>query len=251
MIFRMFIAVAADRARVACTDGSKDRMFDRKRFLIQAAAALFLLTSAQVAAAAAGPDEVSCEVNPVVRGVSETTEKNVQILADDISFPERGVVHLKGYTQLIRGGHRVYADELIYDKTSNTVVAKGLVKFETPQGDIIHTSVLNYDIESNRIVTGAAEFLLADRQSRHLGDGHSTVNAFGTAQRVTLDEGKRLDLTEARVTSCLDGRKDMTFTADNLSVDTEKGIRTADRTKIRISAPERHERYNQAVDSLK
>lgn len=225
-------------------------MADIRAPLMGLVAALFLLANAQPAAAAAGPDDVSCEANPTVRGISETAEKNVKILADDISFPERGIVHLRGYTQLIRGGHRVYADELIYDKTSNTVVAKGVVTFETPQGDVIHTSVLNYDVESSRIVTGPAEFLLADRQSSVLGDGHGTVNAFGTARELILDEGKVLNLADARVTSCLDGRKDMTFTAENLSVDTDKGVRAADRAKVRISAPERHQRYNEAAESI-
>jgi len=225
-------------------------MPDTRALLTKAVAAMFLLAGAGSVQAAAGPDEVSCAVKPTVRGISKAAEKNVEILADDISFPERGVVHLKGYTQLIRGGHRVYADELIYDKNTNTVVARGVVKFETPEGDVIHTSVLNYDIETGKIVTGPAEFLLADRQSRLLGDGHSTVNAYGTADEVVLEDGKILNLTDARVTSCLNGEKDMTFTADNLTVDTDKGVRTAERAKVRISAPERHEKFNETLDSL-
>lgn len=218
--------------------------------LIKAVAAMLLLAGAQSVPAAVGSDEVSCAVKPTVRGIAKAAEKNVEILADDISFPERGVVHLKGYTQLIRGGHRVYADELIYNKNTNTVVAKGVVKFETPKGDVIHTSVLNYDIQTGKIVTGAAEFLLADRQSRVLGDGHSTVNAHGTAREIVLEDGKILNLTDARVTSCLNGEKDMTFTAENLKVDTDKGVRTAERAKVRISAPSRHEKLNRAIDSL-
>lgn len=225
-------------------------MLDRKSLLLKAAAGLLLMAGAQSVPAAVGPDEVSCGVKPTVRGISQTAEKNVEILADDISFPKRGVVHLKGYTQLIRGGHRVYADELIYDKNSDTVVASGVVKFETPQGDVIHTSVLNYDIESGRIVTGAAEFLLADRKSRLLGDGHSTVNAHGTAQKIVIENEKILELTDARVTSCLDGEKDATFTASTLTIDTDKGVRTAERAKVRISAPERHKKLDRAIESI-
>ena len=222
-----------------------------KNHLARAAALLLLLGAFPLVQAAGGAEDLSCAVNPTVRGIGETAAKKVEILADDISFPDRGVVHLKGYTQLIRGGHRVYADELVYDKTNNDVVAKGVVKFETPQGDIIHTSVLHYDIQNGKVDSGPAEFLLADRRSRVLGDGHSTVNAYGTAEKVTLEGGAILNLTNARVTSCLDGQKDMTFTADTLTVDMEKGVRTADRAKVRISAPERHERLNKAIDDLK
>jgi len=225
-------------------------MFHKKALLAQAVLALSLLAVAPVAAAAPGPDDASCDAKPTVRGIDETSSKKVEILADDITFPERGVVHLKGYTQLIRGGHRVYADELTYNKSTNEVVARGVVKFETPQGDVIRTSVLHYDIQSGKIVSGPAEFMLADRQSRVLGDGHSTVNAFGTAQQITLEKGNILNLTDARVTSCLNGQKDMTFTAENLTVNVDKGIRTADRAKIRISAPERHERLKKAIDSI-
>lgn len=211
---------------------------------------VLLLAAAPFARAAPGSGDVTCAVNPTVRGINETAEKKVEILADDISFPERGVVHLKGYTQLIRGGHRVYADELTYDKSTNEVVARGVVKFETPNGDVIRTSVLHYDIQTGKMVSGPAEFMLADRESRLLGDGHSTVNAFGTARQITLENGNILNLTDARVTSCLNGQKDMTFTAANLTVDVDKGVRTADRAKVRISAPERHERLKKAIDSL-
>lgn len=225
-------------------------MLDYRISLLKAVAATLLLAGASAVQAAVGSDEVSCSAKPTVRGISKAAEKNVEILADDISFPDRGVVHLKGYTQLIRGGHRVYADELTYDKNTNKVTARGVVKFETPKGDVIHTSVLNYDIGTGKIITGPAEFMIADRRSRLLGDGHSTVNAHGTAQKIVVEDGKILNLTEARVTSCLNGEKDMTFTAANLQVDTDKGIRTAERAKVRISAPQRHEKLNESIESL-
>jgi len=225
-------------------------MFDTKRLLKQTAIASLLLSGGSAAQAAPDMEMGTCDAQPTVRGIDETSEKNVQILADDISFPERGVVYLRGYTQLIRGGHRVYADELTYDKRSNQVVAEGVVKLQTPEGDVIHTSILHYDIASGRIESGPAEFMLADRQSRVLGDGHSTVDAFGTAERITLEKGRLLNLDNARVTSCLDGEKDMTFTADNLTVSPEEGVRTAERAKVRISAPQRHERFNKALESL-
>lgn len=222
----------------------------KKLFSLSLALLLAILAGPSAVHAAAGHDDLSCSAAPTVRGISETAKKNVEILADDISFPERGVVHLKGYTQLIRGGHRVYADELIYNKNTNQVTAKGVVKFESPQGDVIHTSVLHYDVESGRIVTGPAEFLLADRQSRVLGDGHSTVNAHGTAQQIVLRNEKILELQDARVTSCLNGAKDMTFTAASLTVDREQGVRTAERARIRISAPQRHDKLDQALDGI-
>ncbi|MGA8262448.1 MAG: hypothetical protein WB783_19740 [Arenicellales bacterium] len=225
-------------------------MLSKRTLPARALVACLLLAAAPMAPAAPAPDNASCSAKPAVHGIDKAASKKVEILADDISFPERGVVQLKGYTQLIRGGHRVYADELTYDKATNKVVARGVVKFETPHGDVIRTSILDYDIQTGKIVSGPAEFMLADRQSSLLGDGHSTVNAFGTAKQITLENGNILNLTDARVTSCLNGQKDMTFTAASLTVNVDKGIRTADRAKIRISAPERHERLKKAIDAL-
>jgi len=223
---------------------------ERKILLFQLVAAILVLGAAPAAPAATASDDMTCAAKPTVRGIDQTSEKKVEILADDIAFPERGVVHLKGYTQLIRGGHRVYADELIYNKSTNQVIAKGVVKFQTPQGDVIRTSILHYDIQTGRMESGPAEFMLADRQSRVLGDGHSTVNAYGTAEQIILKGGRILDLANAKVTSCLDGEKDMTFTADNLTVDADKGVRTAERARVRISAPQRHEKLNEELESL-
>jgi len=225
-------------------------MRDRKTLLVQLVSAFFLLGGGILAQAATGTDDITCAAKPTVRGIDATSNKKVEILADDISFPERGVVHLRGYTQLIRGGHRVYADELIYKKSTNKVVAKGVVKFQTPEGDVIRTSILHYDIQTGRMQTGPAEFMIADRKSRVLGDGHSTVNAYGTAEQITLKGRKILDLTNAKVTSCLNGEKDMTFTAENLTVNTDQGVRTAERAKVRISAPQRHDKLNKQLESL-
>jgi len=227
-------------------EGEKLRIF----LLLQVVAAWLLLGSASAVDAAPGTDSYACDATPTVRGLEEASEKKIEILADDIAFPERGVVHLKGYTQLIRGGHRVYADELTYDKRTDQVVATGVVKFQTPEGDVIHTSILHYDVETGRIESGPAEFMLADRQSRVLGDGRGTVNAFGTAERITLENESLLNLANARVTSCLNGEKDMTFTAENLSVNPDQGVNTAERAKVRISAPQRHERFSKTLESL-
>ena len=60
----------------------------------------------------------SCSATPSLDFEPETgvPRENVKIKADQIDFPDRNIVVLHGYTQLIRGGHRVRADELVYKK---------------------------------------------------------------------------------------------------------------------------------------
>ena len=176
------------------------------------------------------------------------SQQKVKIKADQIEFPERRVVLLRGYTQLIRGGHRVYADELLYDKLQNKVEARGVVKLETPKGDIVQTSILKYDVVEGVAISGPATFSIANRRNDVLGSGESTVNAHGVAERVTFEGDDIMLLKNAKVTSCLDGEEDITFAADELRVDLNEGVRTGKRVKIRIAEPNKHKRIRKVVN---
>lgn len=211
-----------------------------------------LLTSLALAGFAAGSAaraDDTCAVNPEVRlgQISKAGGEKVKIKADEIDFPGRNVVLLRGYTQLVRGGHRVSADELLYDKVKNEVTARGVVKFESPSGDVVETSVLHYDVATGVAVSGPAAFVIANRTTKVLGSGHSTVNAHGVADRVTYVDENTMLLENAEVTTCLDGAKDITFKADELKVDLNKGVQTGKRVKIQIAEPEKHRRLREKI----
>ena len=208
-----------------------------------------LIIGASFAGAAAGSE---CATRPVAMtddgGALADAKQKVEIEADEITFPRRNVVKLRGYTQLIRGGQRVYADELEYDKADGEVEARGVVKFQSPQGDVIRTSVLRYDINQSRAVSGRANFSIAARKTSTLGSGDSAVNAHGTADRVVFERGDVMRLENAVVTTCLDGKDDITFTAQDIKVDLNQGIRTARRAKVQILAPERHSKLKGMIN---
>ncbi len=186
------------------------------------------------------------EGQPVKANAGATVPVTIQ--ADEIQFPSRKVVHLKGYTQLIRGGHKISADELIYDKNSQTVEARGLVTFETPNGDIIKTTVLNYDVVANRAESGRADFVLATREPQALGAGRDLVSAYGQAERVELEGEHVMHLKNVEITTCVNGDKDMTFAAADLEVNLRTGIRVAKRAKVQILVPERHPEINKILN---
>ncbi|MDH3637900.1 MAG: hypothetical protein OES09_05490 [Gammaproteobacteria bacterium] len=182
---------------------------------------------------------IKTNANPVVP---------VTIQADEIEFPSRKVVHLKGYTQLIRGGHKIFADELIYDKNDQTVEARGLVKFETPNGDIIKTPILNYDVLANRAESGRADFVLATREPKALSAGRDLVTAYGQAERVELEGEHLMRLKNVQITTCINGDEDMTFAATDLEVNLNTGLRVAKRAKVQILVPERHPEINKILN---
>jgi lipopolysaccharide assembly outer membrane protein LptD (OstA) len=193
-----------------------------------------------MAPAAAAVQSCAAATPAEFRSLEGTPFEKVSITADKIEFPRRNVVRLLGFTQLFRGGHRVSSDELIYYKARNKAEARGSVTLLTQKGDVVETDVLAYDIGTGMAVSGPALFSIANRPSGVLGSAESTVNAFGSAARVTFESDDIILLEEADVTSCLDGKKDVTFHADNLRVDLNEGVRTGTRVKIRIEDPAKH-----------
>ena len=211
--------------------------------------------------AVAGAENQCGEKPPAdFRSLEGTPFEKVKINADEIDFPGRNVVVLRGYTQLFRGGHRVSSDELVYYKNKNTAEARGSVTLQTQKGDVVETNVLAYDIASGMAVSGPAEFTISNRSSGLLGTGDNTVNAYGTAARVTFESADIMLLEVADVTSCLDGNKDITFHAEKLRLDLNEGVQTGKRltetgatgtritgtrVKVRIENPGKHKKLNE------
>jgi len=204
-------------------------------------------------AAAADPagDPNTCSAQVPVPPPSVTTPQNrrdpVSITADQIEFPRQNVLVLKGYTQLVQGGHRVYADELIYNKNEQAVEARGLVKFETPRGDVIKTSVLRYDVPGKRAESGPARFTFAPRDVSVMKKNQN-VSAHGTADRVEFEGDKVMYLEGVSITTCADGRDDITFTAKSLKIDMDLGFQVANRAKLQILAPDRHVNFSELLN---
>jgi lipopolysaccharide assembly outer membrane protein LptD (OstA) len=171
----------------------------------------------------------------------------VKIQADEIEYPERNIAHLRGFVELVRGSHRLYADELIYDRSETRAVAKGAVKFQSSEGDVIYTSVLRYYVASGKIISGNANFIIANRNNNHSISDDGTIDSYGTASRITLLSGNVMYLENAEITSCQDGKEHTVFTASELRVDLDEGIRTAKHVKIRIAPPDRHDRIQEML----
>ena len=221
------------------------------------------------------------EVSPI-RAVSVDGTSLVEIQADKIEFPERNVVYLTGYTKLTQDGHTISADELVYNKDQRIVEARGMVRLSakkgdmiettqllydiatrsahadrevrliTAKGDFINTVNLHYDLDSEIVRSGAADFVFASRGANspvHIG-GERQISAYGTAKKLSLLSADIVNLSDVVVTTCLDGREDMKFTADELRVDLETGHRKAVNAHVLVIAPDQYRTLVSVMDDL-
>ncbi|MDJ0958502.1 MAG: hypothetical protein QNI91_16670, partial [Arenicellales bacterium] len=189
------------------------------------------------------------ETDGVAPPEKASVHEKVQIKADKIDFPSRRVVHLSGYAELERGGNRVYADELIYNnsRAESQAIAKGSVKFQTAQGDVIYTPILRYYMSLGKIVSGQANFINASRKTGLPQFTGRAIDSYGTASRITLLGRNLMLLENTTIVSCLDGNEHTVFTARELRVNLDEGIRTAKRVKIHIQPPDRSDRIQESV----
>lgn len=199
----------------------------------------------------AAPAIASCGITPGPLHVASIPgadgSMKVKIQADEIEYPERNIAHLRGFVELVRGKHHLYADELIYDQSETRAVAKGAVKLQSSEGDIIFTSTLKYYVTMEKVVSAQANFVIARRNHNHSVSYDGAIDSYGTASRITLLAGNVMYLENAEITSCQDGKEHTIFTASELRVDLDEGIRTAKHVKIRIAPPDRHYKIHELV----
>lgn len=220
------------------------------------------------------------EVNRIELEDNTGSSSIVQVDADAIDFPDRNIVYLSGYTRLSQNGNRVTADELVYDKVSGMVEARGMVQLSSTGGDIVQTSKLFYDIasqtaradgdvqllttngdfinaqgmqynlEGDSIRSGPAEFLFANRDAEspvHVGEDRA-INAYGHAEALEFVGQNNVTLYNVIVTTCLDNKPDLRFTADSLTVDLLTGHRKGINSRVVVVDPSEYASYKSLLN---
>jgi lipopolysaccharide assembly outer membrane protein LptD (OstA) len=222
----------------------------------------------------------AAEINRVELDDERGSSSIVQVDADAIDFPDRNIVYLTGYTRLSQNGNRVTADELVYDKVSELVEARGMVQLSSTGGDIVQTSKLFYDIASQtarvdgdvRLITtngdfinaqgmqynlegeaarsGPAEFLFANRDANspvHVGEDR-VINAYGRAEALEFIGQNNVMLYNVVVTTCLDNKPDLRFTADSMNVDLLNGNRKGVNSRVVVVDPSEYASYKSLLN---
>ena len=146
---------------------------------------------------------------------SEITE----VEADHLLRDEYEVLHFSGQVRLKRGDQNVEADQITYDQKSELFEASGAVIFEKPDLRLT-TEQLNFDQKSDSGEFSAPSFELRDS------------HASGNAGKITILDEYRTQFDDLVYTTCNPGDRDWHFTSNELEIDDETGLGTAQHATI-------------------
>ncbi|GAA0471892.1 LPS assembly protein LptD [Parasphingorhabdus litoris] len=150
------------------------------------------LAHPQMAAAQTVPDQPA----PVADQSSDQADQ-IEFSADAIDYDfENDVVTAKGNVLLNRDGYRLRSDEVIWNRKTGIVEAKGNIRSVSPEGDtaygdgIVLTDSLRDGIVDNLLLVLEDGSRLAARKGERFADGSLALdNAAYTACAVTTEDG--------------------------------------------------------------
>jgi len=177
-------------------------------------AALALVCAAGLAGVQADEGPSCPELKPATKPLPGTQrrpaiEPNAPIRVQSDRAEGRGeeAIVFTGNVELRRGELHVDADELRYDKTTNTLDASGNARLRNDAGDVFLAPRLNYRLDT--------ESGTADTTGFRLGKS----NARGDAGHVDFRDGKRIEMRAARYTTCPPGQDDWFLKAGRIELD--------------------------------
>ena len=128
---------------------------------------------------------------------------------------------MTGGVLLRRGDKLAGADAANFDPKQRALHLVGHVRYEDPATQILSdTAEFSYD--SGRIVFAGAEFTLGSSNSR------------GSADKLLINQQGQLQLDQVSYTTCPPGSKDWELQADDIDLDTQRGVGTARDIKLRF-----------------
>ena len=143
--------------------------------------------------------------------------------ADRLELIKDKVARFTGHVELRRGGNRIRADEIVYDKPKDTVDAKGNIILDNRHGDRYQTDTLHLQLESHKGYTGRSSFQTG-------GD----FQARGNARRIDFINKDVTKLERLRFTTCPKDSNAWYLKIRDLKLDKKKGFATARHVTIRF-----------------
>ncbi len=161
-----------------------------------------LWTPSLVAANAANPPNPLQSLGPGAITGDITTQ------SDQLSTTAAGATQLSGHVDVHLGAREITADQLLYDRTSNSLTVNGTVRYRDPivlvQGDSGH-----YGADGAQFSHAQFQFL---QQS-----------GYGSAAQITMSPTNVVTLQQVTYTSCPKPRADWQIRARQLVLDTNAG----------------------------
>ena len=134
---------------------------------------------------------------------------------------DRPTAALTGGVNVRQGDRLAAADSATYDPDNMSLALEGGVRYEDPNSQIISDSA-EFSYNSGRIRFEGAEFRLLDGGAR------------GAASGLEINQQGRLELDDVNYTTCPPGSNDWLIEASDIDLDTEEGVGTARKVKLRF-----------------
>lgn len=150
------------------------------------------------------------------------TDDVLHVSADRVESLRDEKVTLSGNVVIVRGGQRVVADTVVYDKNRKTLDAKGNVRLENISGDRFFSSSTFLDLESNTGFSKIGDFTLRHGRGR------------GNAERIVFVTKGRIKLKAARFTTCPADEEDWYLNAGEIEINQNTATGTARNASVRL-----------------
>ena len=150
-------------------------------------------------------------------------EQTIELTAGEFEaqLSDQPSASMTGGVLLRRGDKLAGADAANFDPKQRALHLVGHVRYEDPATQILSdTAEFSYD--SGRIVFAGAEFTLGSSNSR------------GSADKLLINQQGQLQLDQVSYTTCPPGSKDWELQADDIDLDTQRGVGTARDIKLRF-----------------
>jgi LPS-assembly protein len=139
----------------------------------------------------------------------------IEARADSVRAEGGTVIELEGSAEINRGGNRLTADRLRYDKSTDTAQAYGNAQFHDFTGNDFYTDQFRVELRTRRGEIGAGRYRLRNDSAR------------GEVGGVDLGGPTHTRLNDVTYTTCQEGQDDWFLNVDELNLDHQENVGTA------------------------
>ncbi|MGH8443267.1 MAG: LPS-assembly protein LptD, partial [Nevskiaceae bacterium] len=160
----------------------------------------------------AGPEELD---------LPAPTDDRLVLTADQAELTQEGLSTLAGTVRLVKGGSRLEAQALSFDRQTQQVKLSAESLFRN-RDLIVRSKQAELDLANETGTFHGAEFTLVNRASR------------GAAETVTLTKDGTVDVTDVYYTTCPPGSRAWFLEASEIELDREAGLGRAKHARLRF-----------------
>lgn len=164
---------------------------------------------------------------------SELKQGAVAIEADQTEIVGKTIL-FTGNAELEKDGMMVSADQLSYDKASDSFAGKGNIRIQDPAGNVFQAQKMEMEVET---MIGSAEdvkYTLTLKTAGKAPRGTKFIRAHGMAKSIDFEGHDLIVLNDATYSTCRKDKEIAVFNASKIELDQSAGIGKARNMKLRL-----------------